>query len=614
MARPHGKQVPQKAKNFKKSMGNLISFCKKYMPAIILAIILAVLGSVLSLYGPNRLQDLTNLITSGMMTEIDMAGVLSICFLLVGVYALSFIFSYAQGLIMSTVTQKVTKKLRKDISLKINNLPLKYIDGNSTGDILSRITNDVDTIGQSLNNSIVNLISSICLLFGSIIMMFVTNWTLAIVAILSTIFGFAIMMVIMGKSQKHFIAQQKYLGELNGHIEEVYSGHNVIRAYNAQLQTKEKFDGVNKKLYASGWKSQFLSGLMQPLMGFIGNFGYVCVCIVGALLVSNGTIDFGVIVAFMIYIRLFTQPISQIAQVATSLQSAGAASERVFEFLGEQELSDESSKKEKLSSSKVNGNIEFKNVRFGYSDDKIIIKNFSASVKAGQKVAIVGPTGAGKTTMVNLLMRFYELKQPQLIVKGNITNYKIFDGGKSIKLDLIENNLIINGVQTEFELSDYYKEIFKNGEIKFDEHFNIYSNEGMQEQKIQIVTGDDLINPKDIEFGIAYFGDIFIDGKPVGSLTRENIHDLFSMVLQDTWMFEGTVKENIVYSKQGVTDEQIKQACKACGIHHFIKTLPKGYDTVLNDNISISAGQKQLLTIARSMVENAPLQILDEAR
>lgn len=614
MAGPH-KRAPQKAKNFKQSMKNLISFCRKYMPAIILSMFLAGAGAILSLYGPNRLQDLTNLITEGMMTPagIDMQAVLSICFLLVGIYAVSFIFSYLQGFIMSTVTQRVTKKLRQDISVKINKLPLKYIDGNSTGDILSRITNDVDTIGQSLNNSIVSLISSICLLIGSIVMMFVTNWIMAITAIVSTIFGLFIMMLIMSKSQKHFIAQQQYLGELNGHIEEVYSGHNVIKAYNAEKECKQEFDQINNKLFASGWKSQFLSGLMQPLMGFIGNFGYVCVCVVGAILVSNQTIDFGVIVAFMIYIRLFTQPISQLAQVATSLQSAGAASERVFEFLNEKELSDESGKKEKLLSDEVKGDVEFKNVRFGYNEDKTIIKNFSAKVKAGQKIAIVGPTGAGKTTMVNLLMRFYELKQPYLIVKGNITKHKIFTNGKSIRLDLIENNLVINGEQTNFELSDAHKELFKNGEIKFDEHFNIYANDVLQDKKIEIVTGDHINNPSDVEFGIAYYGDIFIDNKPVGSLTRENIHDLFSMVLQDTWMFEGTVRENIVYSKQNVTEEKVKEACKACGIHHFIKTLPNGYDTVLSDNIAISAGQKQLLTIARAMVEDAPMLILDEA-
>ena len=615
MAKPHMNHAPQKAKNFKKSIKDLIVFCKKYMPAIILSMVLAGFGAILSLYGPNRLKDLTNEITYGMANPlgINMTAIFNICFLLVGVYALSFIFSYAQGFIMSTVTQRVTKKLRQNISVKINKLPLKYIDGNPAGDILSRITNDVDTIGQSLNNSIVSFISAICLLVGSIVMMFVTNWILALTAIVSTIFGFFIMMLIMSKSQKHFIAQQQYLGELNGHIEEIYSGHNVIKAYNAEAQSKFEFDNINQQLFVSGWKSQFLSGLMQPLMAFIGNFGYVCVCVIGALLVSNGTIDFGVIVAFMIYIRLFTQPISQIAQVATSLQSAGAASERVFEFLNEKELSDESTKKELLPVKDVKGNVEFKNVRFGYSKDKTIIKNFSATVKAGQKVALVGPTGAGKTTMVNLLMRFYELKQPRLIVDGQLTKYKVFCNGKSIKLNLIENNLVINGKQTHFQLPEEYKEIFTDGEIKFDQHFNVLVNNSPTNKKVEIITGNSIENITDIKFGIAYFGDIFIDNIPVGSLKRENIHELFSMVLQDTWMFEGTVKENIIYSKKGVLDEQVEKACKACGIHHFIKTLPNGYNIILNDNISISAGQKQLLTIARAMVEDAPMLILDEA-
>ena len=616
MARPHGKMANfSKPKNFIGSIKNLFSFCKKYMPLIILSMILASLGSILSLLGPNKIQDLTQTITNGMASPlgIDINAVLSICYLLVGIFAFSFIFSYMQGFIMSYVTQKVTKKLRQNISIKINKLPLKYIDGNSTGDILSRITNDVDTIGQSLNNSIVNLISSICLLFGSILMMFITNPIMAITAILSTIFGMFVMVIIMSKSQKHFIAQQKYLGELNGHIEEIYSGHNVITAYNAQNQSKQEFDNINSKLFNSGWKSQFLSGLMQPLMGFIGNFGYVCVCIVGAILVTNNVIGFEVIVAFMIYIRLFTQPISQLSQVATSLQSAGAASERVFEFLNEKELSDESGKKEKLIDAEVQGNVEFKNVRFGYTKDKTIIKNFSASVNKGEKIAIVGPTGAGKTTMVNLLMRFYELKRPKLIINGEITKYNIFSSGKSIKLNLIENKLVINGKQTSYELSEEYKSLFVDREIKVDKDFNVLVNDKITDKKINIITGDNINNLQNVGFGIAYYGDIFIDEKPIGSLTRENIHDLFSMVLQDTWLFEGTIKENIVYSKQGVTDEQIINATKACGVHHFIKTLPKGYDTILNDNISISAGQKQLLTIARAMIEDAPMLILDEA-
>lgn len=618
MARPnHGPMRGMgmaKAKNFKKSIKDLVMYCKKYMPVIILSMILAGAGAILSLYGPNKLQDLTNLITGGMITGINMPEVLSICFLLVGIYALSFIFSYAQGFIMTTTTQRISKKLRKDISQKINKLPLKYIDGNTTGDILSRITNDVDTIGQSLNNSIVSLISSICLLVGSIIMMFVTNAIMAVTAILSTIFGLVIMMLIMSKSQKHFIAQQQYLGELNGHIEEVYSGHNVIKAYNAENETKEKFDKINSKLYSSGWKSQFLSGLMGPLMGFIGNFGYVAVCIVGALLVSNGAIDFGVIVAFMIYIRLFTQPISQLAQVATSIQSAAASSERVFEFLNEEELADEGAKKDRLDLDQVKGDVTFKNVRFGYKPQKTIIKNFTANVKAGQKVAIVGPTGAGKTTMVNLLMRFYEINQPKLILNGVVTEHKIFDGGKSITLAMnTAGKLVVGGEETTFDVPEEYTELLSKGTVKFDQNFNTLINDEKQETMLEIVTGNSINNVDDKKLAIAYYGDIFIDNKPINSLTRNNIHGMFSMVLQDTWMFEGTVKENIVYSKQNVTDEQVINACKACGIHHFIKTLPHGYDTVLNDNIAISAGQKQLITIARAMIQDSPMLILDEA-
>ncbi len=613
--RHHGPMVPvQKAKNFKKSIKDLLLYSKKYMPVIILSMVLATVGAILSLYGPNKIKDLTNLITSAIEGNINMGSVLSICFLLVGIYSLSFIFSYLQGFIMASATQKITKKIRTDISTKINKLPLKYIDGNSAGDILSRITNDADTIGHSLNSSLVSLISSICLLFGSVLMMFITNPIMAITAILSTIFGFVIMIVIMSKSQKHFIAQQELLGELNGHIEEVYSGHNVIKAYNAEVEAEEKFSQINNKLYSSAWKSQFLSGLMHPIMGFIGNFGYVMVCVVGAVLFTNYIIDFGTIFAFMIYIRLFTQPISQLAQVATGLQSAAAASERVFEFLNEEELADESKKKNTLETKDVVGNVTFKNVRFGYTNKRTIIKNFSAKVKAGQKVAIVGPTGAGKTTMVNLLMRFYEISSPVLILNGEITEYKIFDNGKSIVLNVApNNNLIINDIQTNYQVPEKNLPLFANGQIKFDQNFNVLSEDVLINDRVDVITGNALNDVSTIGFAIAYYGDIFIDDIPINSLTRENIHSLFSMVLQDTWNFEGTIKENIIYSKEGVTDEQVKEACKACGIHHFIKTLPKGYDTILNDNISISAGQKQLLTIARAMVENAPMLILDEA-
>ena len=478
---------------------------------------MAVIGTIFSLIGPNKLQDMTDIITEGFMQGIDIDAIADIGYLLVTLYALSFVFTYIQGFIMTTVTQKITKGLRTAISLKINKVPLNYFNKTSFGDVLSRVTNDIDMIGQTLNMSIGTLVTAVTMLIGSLIMMIVTNWIMALTAVAATVIGFGIMMFIMAVSQKHFIRQQTELGRINGHIEEIYTGHNVVKVYNGTKKAVNDFEEINGKLYDSAWKSQFLSGLMMPLMNFIGNFGYVAVCVVGAALVINDKISFGVIVAFMIYIRLFTNPLSQIAQAVTNLQTTAAASERVFEFLAEEEMSDESEKTKRLENAR--GDVEFKNVRFGYVKDKIIINNFSAHAKAGQKIAIVGPTGAGKTTMVNLLMRFYELNS----------------------------------------------------------------------------------------------GKILIDGIPTNELTRENVHDLFCMVLQDTWLFEGTIRENIVYSKEGVTDEEITRACKAVGIDHFIKTLPDGYDTVLNDKANLSAGQKQLITIARAMIENAPLLILDEA-
>ncbi len=531
MQGPHGAMnAGEKAKNFKASIGKLLKYCKRHIWSVSIAILFAVAGTALTLIGPNKISDLTDTITAALPifdevnkiwvnlnVPVNMQMVIDIGIFLIIIYSLSAIFSYVQGFIMSTITQKLSKRMRKDISNKINRLPLKYMDSTPNGDVLSRVTNDVDTIGQTLNNSITTFVSSLTLLVGSIVMMFVTNWILALTAIGASLIGFFLIMLIMGFSQKHFIAQQKELGNINGHIEEVFSGHDIVNVYNGKNETKKKFEEINNKLYSSGWKSQFMSGLMMPIMNFIGDFGYVAVCVVGAVLTMSGHITFGVIMAFIIYVRLFNQPLAQLAQVFNNLQSTAAASERVFEFLDEKELADESEKTFKLEN--IKGNVEFKHVKFGYNPDKTIINDFSATVKAGQKVAIVGPTGAGKTTLVNLLMRFYEV--------------------------------------------------------------------------------DD--------------GEILIDGTPISSLTRENVHDLFSMVLQDTWLFEGTVRDNIAYSKQDVTDEEIKNACKACGINHFIKSLPNGYNSILDDNTSISAGQRQLMTIARAMVQNSPMLILDEA-
>jgi len=516
---PHGMKAGngEKAKNFRGTWGKLIAYMKPYLPAIIIALLLAVAGTVFNLVGPNQLSKITDMITQGMSTGIDLAAIKSLGLFLAVLYGLGFLFNYIQGFIMATVTQKVSKKMRTDITLKINRLPLKYFDSTSYGDVLSRVTNDVDTIGQTLNQSIGSLVTSITMFFGSLIMMFSINAVMAASAVAAAVIGFALMMLIMAKSQKYFTAQQSALGRINGHIEEIYAGHNVVKVYNGEKAAKKTMREINDQLYDSAWKSQFISGIMQPLMSFIGNLSYVVVCVVGAVLAMNGSITFGVIVAFMLYVRLFTQPLSQFAQAGTNLQSTAAASERVFEFLEESELADEGMKTTVLTD--VKGNVEFENVTFGYSEDKTIIRGFSAAAKAGQKIAIVGPTGAGKTTMVNLLMRFYEV------------------GG---------------------------------GEIK-------------------------------------------IDGIPISSLTRENVHQLFCMVLQDTWLFEGTIRENIAYNKEGVTDKQIREACKAAGVDHFIRTLPQGYDTILNDNANLSAGQKQLITIARAMVENAPMLILDEA-
>ena len=504
---------------FKKSMLKLIKYCKKYYWMIGISLLLGAISVVCQIITPNKIGELTEIISGaiGMGVAIDIGKVTSVALLILTLALLMAVLGYFQQFIMATTTQKVVYKFRSDISNKINKLPLKYFDTHLYGDTLSRVTNDVDTIGQTLNQSIASLFSNIILFIGVVIAMFVTQWIMAFTVIAATLIGFLIMLIFLTKSQKYFNMQQKDLGDMNAHIEEVYSGHNVVKLFNAESDKGEEFKKINKKLYNSGWKSQFLSGSMMPIMNFIGNFAFVAVCVVGAVLAANNIIGLGPIASFMIYARMFSNPLSQIAQSLTSLQSTSAASTRVFEFLEEQELEDESNKTEVLT--KVKGDVEFDHVKFGYNKDKIIIHDFSVNVKAGQKVAIVGPTGAGKTTLVNLLMKFYEIDS----------------------------------------------------------------------------------------------GDIKIDGKSIHDLTRENIHDLFGMVLQDTWLFEGTIKENLRYNKEGVSDEKIIEACKSVGVDHFIQTLSNGYDTVIDDAVNLSAGQKQLLTIARTMIEDKPMLILDEA-
>jgi len=586
-----GGGASEKANDFKGSMKRLFSELKSFRVLICIALVLAILGSVLSILAPDRLKELTNEIQDGITVnkdnvqlvtanlknlqtgnisdyeidgvtisvqdqmelakvvatldknadvqtiyskieempesvqevikpKMDMDAIKKIVIILAIMYVASALFTFIESVTMTDIANKFAKKLRSRISLKINRLPLKYFDKHQSGDILSRVTNDVDTIAQSMNQSLATLVSAVILFLGTIIMMFVTNWIMAITAILASFIGFVFMFIILGKSQKYFTARQVELGKLNGHIEEVYSGLNVVKLYNGKKEADKKFDEYNKSVYECNRKSQFLSGLMPPMMQFIGNFGYVAVCIVGALLTMNNKISFGVIVAFITYVRLFTSPLSQIAQAMTSLQSSAAASERVFEFIDEEEMDDQKDIKKSLSTLEVTGEIEFKNVMFQYDrNDKPTINDFSALAHAGQKIAIVGPTGAGKTTMVNLLMKFYEINS----------------------------------------------------------------------------------------------GDIKINGISTKELTRENIHSLFTMVLQDTWLFNGTIKENIVYNRENVSDEKVKEVCELVGISHFIKTLPHGYNTILSENDSVSAGQKQLLTIARGMIQDTPFLILDEA-
>lgn len=574
---PRGNGNIEKSKDFKGTLIKTFNNLGKWKYVLIFALGMATLSAILALVAPNKLSDLTDEITLGItpniteniikdimtsddvamedkmalqslladledsgkelddiLLELDnlpdsiysiikpkmnMVKIKNMALVLAIIYILSSIFSYIESILTTIIANKYAYKLRRDISKKINKLPLRYFDSHETGDVLSRVTNDIDTVSQTMNNTIASLVSSITLLIGSIIMMFVTNWQMALTAIISSLFGFMFMAIILSKSQRYFTQRQVELGNLNAHIEEIYSGHSVVKVYNADIEAMEEFDKLNKNLYVCNKKSQFLSGIMQPLMGFIGNFSYLAVCVIGAILVSEDIITFGVIVAFMIYVRLFTNPLTRIAQSMTQLQSMTAAGERVFEFLEETEMPDESNLAKKLDRESVKGEIVFKDVKFGYDKNRTIIKNFNAMVKPGQKIAIVGPTGAGKTTLVNLLMKFYDIND----------------------------------------------------------------------------------------------GDIIIDGVSTKNLTRENIHDLFIMVLQDTWLFEGTIRDNLKFNKENVTDEEIMKVCKTVGVDHFIKTLPGGLDANVGDNDTISQGQKQLLTIARGMIENAPFLILDEA-
>ena len=496
----------------------LITYVKKHIALFLLAVFCAVGGTVLTIIGPKQISKIADLITEGLMGNMDIDSITQIAIRLVIIYAVAWILSYFQGFLMTVVTQRTSYGLRKDIVRKINILPLRYFDNTLIGDILSRVVNDVDTIGQTMTASVGNLFQSVTQFIGVFVIMLVICWQLTLVAVASSLVGFVIMILIMSRSQKYFVRSQAILGSLNGHIEEIYAGHDIVNAYNAQNFEEKKFDDLNDRFSEAVWKSQFMGSLMPPIMGFVGNAGYVAVCVAGAIMAVHGTITFGVIVAFMIYIRQFTQPLQQLGQVFTQLQSTAAASKRVFEFLDEEAMPDDMNLPVRIPYGTARGDISFEHVRFGYNPDKVIIHDFSAFAPAGKKVAIVGPTGAGKTTMVNLLMRFYEINS----------------------------------------------------------------------------------------------GQITIDGIPVSTMRREEVHALFGMVLQDTWLFEGTIRDNIKYSKD-VPDEKVIEAAKAAGIHHFIMTMPDGYDTILDENANISAGQKQLITIARAMVEDAPFLILDEA-
>lgn len=500
-----------------KIVNGIKKYGSEYLVPLIIAFVFAMAGSIFTIIGPSKLSSITDLISKGLFGKIDLTQVMHIVVILGVIYVVAAILSYGQGFIMATITQKFTQKLRSKITEKINKLPLQYFDTHNEGDTLSRVTNDLDTVGQSLNQSLGILVSAVTLLIGSIVMMFATNVTLGFTAVLSVLIGFILTIILISKSQKYFYNQQNKLADVSGYIEEIYSGHDVVNTYNYTDEAKSNFDQMNNELQDNVWKSQFLSGIMQPLMNFIGNFGYVMVSVVGAILVLNGHTTIGVIVAFMIYVRLFTQPLSQITQAFSSLQLAQAAMKRVFDFLSEDEVVEDRRNYQTISGTK--GNVEFDNVEFGYLPGQKILKNFSLKAQAGQKVAIVGPTGSGKTTTVNLLMRFYDMNQ---------------------------------------------------GKIK-------------------------------------------IDGIDITDMKRSEVRNQFDMVLQEAWLFDDTVKNNLIYNQKNVTDEQIKAATKAVGLDHFIETLPNGYDTVLDDSVSLSVGQKQLLTIARALIRDAPMLILDEA-
>lgn len=518
----HNRKMPNKKEKADFSaIKKLVIYCKSYFALIVVAIVCAVVSAITTILGPDKIQDLMNEIVNGInpTTSMDMDFILKICIFLLSLYIIGAFMSYSQQFIMATVTQKTSKKLRNDINMKLDKLPLSYFDKTTKGDILSRVTNDVDTISQTLGSSVANLVNSLVLFIGVIIMMFKSNWILALTTIACSLLGFFLMGLILGKSQKYFNLKQQHLGQLNGQIEEVYSNHTIVKSFNAENNEIKKFNKINAELYNDNWKSQFLSGMMQPIMNFVGNFCYVAIFVVGVALIINDfkAMTFGAIIAFTIYARLFSNPLTTFAQSMTSIQQASAASKRVFEILELEEMQDESNKINFIDN--VKGEIEFKDIYFRYVPEKPIINGFSATIKSGQKVAIVGPTGAGKTTIVNLLMRFYDVDS----------------------------------------------------------------------------------------------GDITIDGISTKAIKREAVHDLFDMILQDTWLFKGTVRENLVFNKTNVKDDKVLEICRAVGLGHFIETLPHGLDTILDENANLSEGQKQQLTIARAMIKDAPLLILDEA-